>query len=418
MRIPVREISGQSRRNRFETAGIVLLVVLILGGFIYSVVVPPVASFTDEQEYLKLSENLIRGPGFSLDGVHLTASRPPGYAFFLAAIRGAGGGFISFRIAQFLVLGATVLLVSRLCTEGKPFAELLFVTMLVICYPVLLYIAATLYPQTLTGFLFVLALWLTLRAPRTALLNGLTGMVFGILILTVPTFLFTLVVVLVTARFFQIIRGRDVVVTILAAGIIVGAWTLRNAACFDRFVPVATNSGLNLLEGNNERATPLAAANVGMEPYYREAAQRGLDEFQRDVFYRTAAFTWIKTHPGDALILYIEKVANFFNIVNVYSPQSQAQVSLWKQVVLAAGYLLLLGLLGWRLTSMKRYPLAPREKLFLVIYVLSAFTSAIFFSRIRHRLPYDYLIIAIVASNLSRRLEEFSRPGASDSTSV
>jgi len=53
----------------------------------------------------------------------------------------------------------------------------------------------------------------------------------------------------------------------------------------------------------------------------------------------------------------------------------------------------------------KRYPIVPREKLFLVVYFLSAFTSAIFFTRIRHRLPYDYLIIAIVASNLSRRLE-------------
>jgi len=397
--------SSKPAGERWGQAGILVLLLFILAGVIYSAVLPPKPRFTDEQDYLKLSHNLLHGPGFSLDGVHLTAVRPPGYPFFLAAIGGAGGGFVSFRVAQFLLLGGTVLIVCRLCAEGKPFAELLVVTMLVTFYPVLFYIAGTLYPQTLAGFLFVLALALTLRAPQTPMLNALAGLVFGFLILAVPSFLLTLVIVLTTARFFQIIGWRDLVVTALLAGIVVGAWTLRNAVCLDRFVPIATNSGLNFLEGNNENATPMAAANVGMNPYYREADQLGLDEFQRDSFYRAAAFNWIEKHPGDALVLYFEKVANFFNIVNVYSPESQAQVSPWKQIVLAAGYLLLLGLLAWRLTSVKRYPIVPREKLFLVVYFLSAFTSAIFFTRIRHRLPYDYLIIAIVASNLSRRLE-------------
>jgi hypothetical protein len=70
-----------------------------------------------------------------------------------------------------------------------------------------------------------------------------------------------------------------------------------------------------------------------------------------------------------------------------------------------ASYLLLLVLLAWRLIDFRRFPLTPREKLLLIVYVLSAFTSAIFFTRIRHRLPYDYLIIAVIASNLSARLE-------------
>ena len=402
--------SGNGTVGRFDRAGILLLAVLVLAGAIYSAIIPPVARITDEQAYLKLSDNLLHGPGFSLDGVHLTASRPPGYPFFLAAIRALGGGFVSFRIAQFLLLGATIWLVSRLCAGGKPFAELLVATVLVICYPVLFYTAGMLYPQTLAGFLFVLTLWLLLRAPRNITLSTLTGIVFGLLILTVPTFLLTMAVVLAMAWLFQIIHWRDMVVTTLAAAIIVGAWTTRNAVCFDRFVPVASNSGLNLLEGNNENAYALAAANVGMYPYYHEADMRGLDEFQRDAFYRSAAFTWIKAHPGDALILYFEKAANFFNVVNVYSNELHMEVSPWRQAVLAAGYLLLLGLLAWRLAGYRRFPLLPREKLFLAIYVLSAFTSAIFFTRIRQRLPYDYMIIAIVALNLSRRVEELGIP--------
>jgi hypothetical protein len=158
--------------------------------------------------------------------------------------------------------------------------------------------------------------------------------------------------------------------------------------------------------GNNGQATAYeAAANIGMEPYYQQTRKLGLDEFQSDRFYQEAALNWIEAHPGRAFVLYLEKALNFFNIMNVYAPQNHAEISAWKQIAMAAAYLLLLGLLGWRLIEVRRFPLIPREKLFLTVYVLSAFTSAIFFTRIRHRLPYDYLIIAIIALHLSQRLE-------------
>jgi len=38
---------------------------------------------------------------------------------------------------------------------------------------------------------------------------------------------------------------------------------------------------------------------------------------------------------------------------------------------------------------------------------------AIFVTRIRYRLPYDYLIIAIVAMHLSRRLQLWLEPAES-----
>ena len=401
-----RSFSEKSPGDIFGSAGVLLLLIYLLAGVIYSAVAAPVARFSDEEEYLKLSYNLLHGPGYSMDGVHMTACRPPGYAFFLAGIRAMGGGFFSFRVAQFLLLGATILLLYRLCSERKVFAGLLIVTGLVICYPVLFYTSATLYPQSLSGFLFILALTLTLATPRGLVLNLGAGFSFGALILEVPTFLFTMVVVLGAARFLKIIRWRDVLLIALAASFIIGAWTLRNAVCFHRFVPIASNSGMNFLMGNNGQATAYeAAANIGMEPYYQQTKKLGLDEFQSDHFYQESALTWIKMHPGHALVLYFEKVLNFFNIMNVYASQNHTEISAWKQIVMAAGYLLLLGLLGWRLIEIKRFPLIPREKLFLTVYVLSAFTSAIFFTRIRHRLPYDYLIIAIIALNLSRRLE-------------
>jgi hypothetical protein len=416
---PAGSFSGESAGKTLEKAGFLLLAFYLLAGVIYSAVIAPEARFPDEKEYLKLSYNLLHGPGYSMDGVHLTASRPPGYAFFLSSIRALGGDFFSFRVAQFGLLGATIFLVYRLCFDRKIFAGLLIVTGLVACYPVLFYTSGTLYPQTLSAFLFILALAFLLANPRGVGLNLITGVTFGALILDVPTFLFTLMIVLPCACLFKIIRRRDALLIGVAAAMVVGAWTSRNAVIFHRFVPVASNSGLNFLMGNNERANAYeAAANIGMAPYYAQTDKLGLDEFQADHFYEEAALTWIKNHPGQACLLYLEKVLNFFNIMNVYVTGNQMEISFWKQLVMALGYLLLISLLGWRLWDIKRFPLIPREKLFLAVYVLSAFTSAIFFTRIRHRLPYDYLIIAVIALNLSRRWESCVRSGISDDKKI
>ena len=112
-------------------------------------------------------------------------------------------------------------------------------------------------------------------------------------------------------------------------------------------------------------------------------------------------------------MLYLEKTLNFFNVWNEYAKGTAAEVSPWKQIVMAASYVLLVGLLFWRLTERKRFPLATWEKLFLIVYVLSAFTTAIFLTRIRHRLPFDYLLITVVTLHLSRRLQPWlGREGA------
>src|SRR5277367_2991438 len=126
--LPTRLFSGKSPTESLERMGVLLLLLYLLAGVIYSAVIPPVARFLDEQDYLSLSYNLLHGPGFSLDGVHSTALRPPAYAFFLEGIRAIGGDFFSFRVANFLVVAATIFLVCRLCSGEKIFAGLPIVT--------------------------------------------------------------------------------------------------------------------------------------------------------------------------------------------------------------------------------------------------------------------------------------------------
>jgi len=392
---------------RLRQAGAVLFCLYLAAGAIFSFALAPQARYVDEWEYLVLSDHVRHGQGYSMDGVHLTACRPPGYVFFMAAIQATGGGIVAIRLVQYLLVGVTILLICRLCAKDQDFAGALpIVTGLVMIYPVLFYTSATLYPQTVAGFLFVLAMSLLVMAPRGLVLNLTTGLTFGALMLTVPTFALTVVVTLAVAGGLRMIRVRDAVLILVGAALLIAPWAARNAVVFHRFVPFSSNSGANLLIGNCENTIPYGGAgNIDLTHYEQETRRLGLDEFEADRYYRQAALSWIAQHPARAVVLYFEKAANFFNVYNAYAPENKAEVSVWKQVVLAVSYGALLALLAWRLLETKRFPLTSREKLFLAVYVLSAFTSAVFVTRIRYRLPYDYLIITVIALHLLRRLD-------------
>jgi len=395
-------------------AGIVLLAICVISGALYSFALPTKARFPDEGEYLTLAAHLLHGPGYSMDGNHLTAMRPPGYPVFLAAVEAFGGGMVAMRIVQYFILAGTVLLVCRLFPAENRFASLLVVTGLVMLYPVLFYTSSTLYPQTLAAFLFVQALVFLLNPQRGFLLNLAAGLAFGALLLVVPTFTLTLPIVLLAAWFLKMIRWQEGIPLAIGVVLLVGAWTARNEIVFHKFVPFASNSGANLLIGNCENTIPYGGTgNIDQSKYWNEVQRLGLDEFQEDQYYKQVVLDWIKQNPSRAFILYLEKTANYFNVYNAYAPGTNAEASPWRQVVMGVTYLFLLGLLAWRLTEMKRFPLLPREKLFLIVYVLTAFTMAIFVTRIRYRLPYDYLIIAIVAMHLSRRLQLWLEPAES-----
>ncbi len=385
--------------------GLLLLLAYFGLGVIYSVVHVPKITFTDENEYIALSDHIVHGPGYSMDGVTLTACRPPGYAFFLAAVKALGGNNIAIRVVQFALLAGTILLLAQLCPQPQRVFALPVALALVAIYPVYFYVCGTLYPQTLGSFLFVLFLVLYLQTPRHPVPTFAAGLVFGILFLVIPGFLLTLFVVLLVGHVLKITPWRDALIILAAAALLAAPWTLRNAVLFHQFVPIASNSGVNLLLGNSGDTNIYdGGGNLAMYHYYQEVERLHLNEFQADHFYRQAAVTWITQHPVDALALYLKKVFNFFNVWNEYAPGNTEEISNWKQLVMAASYLLLIGLLGWRLTQIRQFPLIPREKFFLVVYLLSAVTMAVFLPRIRHRLPYDYLLIAVIVIHLSQRL--------------
>jgi hypothetical protein len=312
----------------WQVAGFALLFLYVAAGIVYSFAIPAVNRFPDEYEYHDLSSHLIHGPGFSLDGVHLTSMRPPGYPFFLAGIEALGGGIVAVRIVQFFLIAATILMVCQFCARSQRFGLLPIVTGLVALYPVLFYIGGTSYPQTLAEFLFMAGI-LLITSREEGLVRKLGGgWIFGALILAVPIFLHTLGVVLAVAWLLKMIHWKGALVVLMGAGLIITPWTIRNAVRFHHFVPIASNSGVNLLIGNSETSTPYGGSgNVDLGIYERVANTPGYDEVTADRYYQQAAVNWMKHHPTRALVLYFEKVLNFFNVWNKYAKKTTAEVT-------------------------------------------------------------------------------------------
>jgi 4-amino-4-deoxy-L-arabinose transferase-like glycosyltransferase len=381
-----------------------LILLVVLAGSLYSLYLGDQLRFLpDEADYLALVDNLVQKGRYSLDGSTPSAYRAPGYPFWLLPFRAIGAGVAGLRWSNFLAYGLTLaglyLLLGRLQGRAAGFLAVL----LACCYPVLFYTAGTLYPQTLAGMLFVWVLYLLADERVMVWRMAAAGLLLGWLVLTAPVFAFTLPVL---GLWLLVKRPRHALAHLGwflgVAALVLGAWTLRNWLVFDVFIPVATNSGENLLVGNSART----AANAGRSVSFGDYAEltEEMSEIERDSFYRQEALGYIRSNPGAAARLYLEKVLNYFNYRNELVTQLGGMSLANLAMLLTYGPLLLLGLA--RLVLAGRYPLSNFEWLLVSVYLLSALTSAVFFTRIRFRLPFDYALILLDAIFLERMMRK------------
>lgn len=378
-----------------------LAVGAMLAGIFYSFILGDQIRFVpDESDYVTLSQNFVTHLQYSLDGQTPTAYRPPGYVFLLAVAHLSGLGIVGYRLTNFALFALGLLLVSAILrSEVSPLAASLGV-LAVLAYPVLFYTAGTLYPQTLAGFLLLAILYLIrlpiLRTVHLALLGALSAW----LGLSVPTFLAVVVVCLAwLALKRRLFRGLMVVMGVFI--MLMGAWTLRNALVFHALVPVATNAGDNLIRGNSDFTTANSGPTTDVSRYMQAVAE--MDEITRDRYLQNQVFELWKAKPTWAIRLYALKVLNYFNFRNDLATKAESSSTRNLLMLVTYGTLLVLG--AGRLL-MHKSPLSSFEWLLVFLYLGNAFYSAIVFTRIRYRLPFDYLLILLAASFAARWLQE------------
>jgi 4-amino-4-deoxy-L-arabinose transferase-like glycosyltransferase len=366
---------------------------MVISGGIYSFYLGNIFQYHDEADYYNLANNLVLKRSFSLNGEQPTAYRPPAYPFFLTPFIGLGWEIVHLRLLNFFALGGCLLLLyGMLKRQYSPLTGLL-AGALILFYPVLFYAAGTLYPQTIASVLFLLILFMLARTEVPAAKIYLySGLLAGLLILMIPNFLFPLFVLIIWISFYHRSLSK-LFIFLLGILLLVGIWTARNYFVFERFVFISTNSGFNLLLGNSENATPNSGGVVDIRKYEESASS--LSEIEKDAYYRSRAIEFILSHKWHSLKLYGLKILNYFNWQNEL--QTKEEASWLGDLIMFISYGTLLSLFLYRLLKCRTLPLDPFERLLTFIYVSNAFYQAIFFTRIRFRLPFEYLLIAMAA---------------------
>ena len=389
------------QRNGLIPAVFVILTTLF--GIIYSLYLGDTLRFLpDESDYISIASNLARKGKYSLDGETATAFRAPGYPFVLAGLRVFNANTVLLRIVNYIFLGISIYVVYLILRERSSPVAAVLGGGLVIAYPVLFYTAGTLYPQTLGSLLFLVALYFLTKKQRRRIDYILGGLALGYLTLTVPTFAVTVVVIVIWLWVDSNYKITfDNLLVAIIPFLMFGLWTARNYVALGSFVLMSTNSGENLLVGNSENSVPNGGRTIDISQY--EQAAEGLDEVARDRYFLDSALEYIQNHKMRVAKLYVLKVLNYFNFSNTLVTAGEGTTFRDLVMLITYGSLLLLFIL--RLGLILKYPPTSFEILIITLYLINALVSAIFFTRIRFRLPYDYLLIINAALLVDRFIQ-------------
>lgn len=404
------------RKKRVAPTGMFWLLLLLsaIAGVVIVIISGPALRYVDEVDYFALAQKLIAGQGYVDPGGAPTAYRPPGYPFLMALFAPWSHGVVLIKLLNVLFLIGAMMLIKHLVSTTTPHVAWL-AGGAALAYPVWIYTASTLYPQTLCMLLLLTVVALLLRRSHYWITMVGCGLLLGLLILVAPSFQLLapfLGLYVVAAGPFHWRRNLLAAMLFAAvAGLTISPWLLRNYQVFDKFVPVATNGGVNLLFGNSEFAGANTGVNVDLTRYMSQV--QGLNEADVSKKLQGFAVDWVKNHPEDAAVLYARKLINYFNYRAELATANQGAA--WKDWLMFFTYYPLLLVVAVRLMFVRRQPLTHTEMLLGGLYLCNAFLAAVFFTRIRFRLPFDGLLMTwaiISVGHLVNLLPMTSRRGS------
>ena len=358
--------------------------------------------YVDESDYEELARSIVHRHDFAGADGQLTMARPPGYPAVIALVYAIIERPIAAKVENAVILILAVLALGVLARRIEPRADVL-VPYLALAYPILIYTASVLYPQIL-GCLLLTVTLLLIAGERITLRDTLmAGITYGVLILAIPYFILLLPLFGAFIAFRRGDRSRSGVklaAAMLGVSIlVVGAWTARNYLVFHAVVPVSANNGINLLIGNSAVTTPNSGVTADVLPLCKDARTK-MSEYEFDVTLRRCALDWILHHPADAARLYVRKLVNYFNFRNELATVTESAP--WRDWVVFLTYYPLLMIALARAALIRRFPFSRAETFIYMLYFLNAFASAIFFTRLRFRIPFDFLLIGVNAAFLVR----------------
>ena len=335
---------------------------------------------------------------------------PVGYPYFLGVVFAVFGTTLRTAVllnALLSLAGAALVYVLAMALFNRKIATAAALVMLIA--PIQYIYSQQVFSEHLFTVLLLLALlsfWIVVR--RHVLFALLSGLLIALACLTrgqglVLLVWFPLAVLMLTGKW----RTTFAATSLMLLGwlMVMAPWWVRNYYTFNRFVLISNNGGKNLCVGNID--TRYARPNFDYKINYELTG----NEAQRDYIMKTAAFEYIRRHPGkfiadaplkifrlyaaDASLSFRESVISTYGLIVGLVVLGFAQL-LWIALAVAS----LIGLAKTRF----QHRFNSHNVLYLLL-ILWALFHTIFFGGARFNFPM-FPIVALTATAIIYR----SRP--------
>jgi 4-amino-4-deoxy-L-arabinose transferase-like glycosyltransferase len=334
----------------------------------------------DQQDYERIAKE------FALTGEFMPGSsyRPPLFPFVLGIYyRLVGFSPEGFFWLQALTGSLVVLMITYGASRLLHFRAGIWAGLLCACDPVLIHYTTQLLTENLFLPLFVLAgLCLFLGGDSS---KPVAGALWALAALCRPIIV-ALGLILVLVDLWRNKRDpRKIAITLISVltfSLVLAPWVVRNYRVHGAFVPLTTNTGVNLWMGNNENATGwYLSSDLG--------PRLPADEIQRDRIYLQEALRYIRENPFGAGFLFFKKIILYWQPYPHPAPMI---------------YLVLLGVLAlWGILREWHLPLV-RTLVALVLYF--NLSTGVFFAAHRFVVPVLPLLTLLASLGVDNLLNQ------------
>ncbi|MBN1537135.1 MAG: glycosyltransferase family 39 protein [Anaerolineales bacterium] len=366
-------------------------------------------------EFEEIANNLVENGQYRFSLYQLTPSLPtsfipPVYPLLLAFTRIVAGENSLILLQSIQILAACLIILflyGMVKTLGGNQRQGLLAAFFGAVYPPYISYAVDISTTTLETLFVILGLWMAIRAVKNhSLLSAITcGASLALATLTRPTWLSLLPLIPLWWFVYLWKKWGFWFKTSLAMGlaaiVVLSPWIYYNYITHGVFMATSTNGGLNFWIGNNSNANGEYIFPTNLDKDLVESTLT-MSEVERDRFFYRQGWQFIMDQPDRFFRLAGRKLLYFI----LYRPNIGSSVQ-------AAGYQLFdLVKLGFILTWLGMLPFAAlglfsggakwREySLLILIFIVQALITMLYFSGTRFRTPIDGLVIIWVVFGLS-----------------
>jgi len=348
-------------------------------------------SFFSVDKSGEIVQHIVRDPKASLP----TATIPPVYPLFLVGMCSVFGtgleAIILIKIIQALI-GAMCCIVLYWIVALKFNERLAFASALLFCfYPILVYLCGQISAANVYVFINLVLLLLLFKGEETGKVRWffLAGLAFGLLLLSrAEVILFAPFILLWICLVIRTRRAKMISAFAVAAIIVWSPWGFRNYKRFDAFVPLTTQGGFNLWQGQNLQATGTRSQYT--DPPFQISLKKNLEilslqpsmtyELELDRIYMNEALAFMKNHPTKVLKLALRKFIFYWGYywgIKFTYPGARA-VAYWLPWFILLPFFII-GLIH-SIRDVRKYCL------FHLYFILSTLIAMVFFVIPRYRL--------------------------------